>query len=96
MIELSEEWLAEAARRAAEEEDAWIAARPRWLTLEDERSPLIGRPTSVDDADKRWAARFPALAKHRARSDIQRWREVGARQDAPVFPIFTKGRRSAA
>jgi hypothetical protein len=41
MIELSEEWLAEAARQAADDEDAWLAARPTWLDLEDEPSAIV-------------------------------------------------------
>ena len=89
MIELSEEWLNDAARRAADEEDAWYAAPPTWLDLEDEPSAIVEGSTTAAEADKRWATRFPALAKRRSRSDIQRWREAGAKQAAPVFPLFT-------
>jgi hypothetical protein len=87
MIELSEEWLTETARRAADEEDAWLADPPTWLDLEDEPSAIIDEPKAAVEADKRWAARFPSLAKRRPRSDIQRWREACARQTAPVFPL---------
>ena len=96
MIELSEEWLTEAARRSADDEDAWYAARPAWLNLEDEPSAIIDEPASPAEADKRWATRFRGLAKHRTRSDIRRWREAGARQTMLVFPLFSAATRSSA
>jgi hypothetical protein len=97
MIELSEEWLAETARQAADDEDAWYAARPTWLDLEDEPSAIIEGSRTAANADKRWATKFPVLAKHRSRFDIRSWRDAGARQTAPVFPLFaTVKRRSAA
>jgi len=37
--ELSEEQLTASARRAADDEDAWCASRPAWLSLEDEPAP---------------------------------------------------------
>jgi hypothetical protein len=91
MIELSEEWLNDVARRAADDEEAWCSGRPAWLGLEDEPSAIIDEPASATEADRRWAARFPALAKRRSRADMRRWREVGARQPALVFPLFAAG-----
>jgi hypothetical protein len=96
MIELSEEWLTEAAQRAADDEDAWRAGRLTWLALEDEPSATTEGHSSTTEADKRWAARFPALAKRHPRSDLRRWREAGARQNAHVFPIFATPKRSPA
>src|SRR5436190_23811354 len=97
MIELSVEWLTNAARRAAEDEDAWCATRPAWLGLDDEPSALVEDPASVAESDKRWAARFRGLARHRARADIRRRREAGAGQTTQVFPLFgATTRRSAA
>ena len=96
MIELSEEWLTETARRAADEEDAWYAARPTWLDLEDEPSAIVEGSRTDAEADKRWAARFPALAKRRSRSEIRSWREAGAKQTTPVFPLFAAAPPRAA
>lgn len=56
MISLSESWLAETARRTAEEEDACLVARPSWLSLEDdavERGPTVGRPARAADETSR-------------------------------------------
>ena len=54
MIELSAEWLTEVARRAADDEDAWCAAHPTWLALDDEPSAaVVGRSTSAAESDKR-------------------------------------------
>lgn len=88
MIKLSEEWVTEVARRAADDEDAWYAARPTWLDLEDEPSAIVEGAKTAAERDKRWAARFPGLAKRRPRSDIRSWREACAKQTAPVFPLF--------
>ena len=88
MIELSSEWLTEAARQAADEEDAWCAARPSWLALDDELSAVVEPSVNTAAADHRWAKRFKGLAKHRSPSDMRRWREASARQTAPVFPFF--------
>lgn len=95
MIELSTEWLTETARRAADEEDAWYAARPTWLDLEDEPSAIVQGSKTAAEADKCWAARFPALAKRHTRSDLRHWRETGAKQTAPVFPLFGAPSRAA-
>lgn len=96
MIELSEEWLAQAARQAADDEDAWYAARPKWLDLEDELSAIPEGTRTATEADRAWVAKFPALAKHRSRFDISRWREAGVRQTATVFPLFTAVKQRSA
>ena len=96
MIELSEEWLNDVARRAADEEEAWDAARPTWLDLEDEPSAIIEGSRTAVDTDKCWAAKFPALARRRSRADIRSWCEAAARQPAPVFPLFTAVKQRSA
>jgi hypothetical protein len=96
MIELSEEWLNDVARRAADEEEEWSANRPTWLDLEDEPSALVEGSRTAAEAATRWAAKFPALAKHRPHSDIRSWREAGARQPVPVFPLFTAVKQRSA
>lgn len=96
MIELSEEWLAGAARQAADDEDAWYAARPKWLDLEDEPSAIVEGTRTAAEADRHWVAKFPVLAKHRSRFDIWSWREAGVRQPATVFPLFNAVKRSPA
>lgn len=53
MIELSEEWLNDVARRADDEEEAWYAARPTWLDLEDEPSAIVEGSRTATEADKR-------------------------------------------
>jgi hypothetical protein len=68
-----------------------------WLALPDEPSAIIESKSSAAlESDERWAARFPALAKHRPRADLQRWREAGARQNTLIFPIFVRATGSSA
>jgi len=57
MIDLSEKQLTAAARRAADDEDAWCASRPAWLSLEDD--PAGSAPT--DTAARVPPATSPAL-----------------------------------
>jgi hypothetical protein len=48
MIELSSEWLTEVARQASDDDEAWCAARPAWLALDEEPSAVRGEKMDVD------------------------------------------------